>query len=176
MPAYQLQLFVINHSAAPSLIEQSCWQNNNTTWTTDTTTTAKGATLTTYTLSMDESGSSGMLRFRTQSGTIFAVAIGVHNFERWCDVQVNLTGDNPLTKLHARYYDEADELYQKLWAQSTEASGVLNNEGHEAKVGFYKTEGQFLAGYLAYFPQEPQETGQGAPGDFPWGGIRSILG
>jgi hypothetical protein len=173
--AYQLQLSVLNHSSAPTLIEQSCWWGNGTAWITNTTTTAKGATLTTYTLSMDASGTSGMLRFRTESGAIFAVAIGVHNYERWCDVQVDLAGDNPLTKLHARYYDDKDELYKKLWAQSPDASGVLSTEGHEVKVGFYKTEGHSLAGYLAYFPQE---TGQGAqaPGDFPWGGIRNILG
>jgi hypothetical protein len=169
--AYQLQLFVLNHSSAPTLIEQSCWWGKGTAWSTNTTTTAKGATVTTYTLSMDASGSSGALRFRTESGTIFSVAIGVHNYKRWSDVQVDLASDNPLTKLHARYYDDKDELYKKLWAQSPEASGALSSEGHEVKVGFYRTEGHALAGYLAYYPQE---TGQGA--SLYGGGIRSVIG
>ncbi|KAK3291626.1 fungal fruit body lectin [Chaetomium fimeti] len=167
--AYQLHVLVLNHTSSPALIEQSCWHENPTAWTTTTANTDTGGTLTAYTLSMAASGSSGMLRFRTESGAFFAVAIGVHNFKVWSDVQV-LPDDKPLSYLHGRYYDQNDELNKRLWAQSSVAAGVLGSESHEVKVGFYKAEGHLLAGYLAYFPQE---TGQEA--STFGGGIRSVI-
>ncbi len=57
-------------------------------------------------LPLGYTGSSGMLRFRSGSGALFAVAVGVHDYKCWCDVQVDLADTQPLTQLHGAYYTE----------------------------------------------------------------------
>ena len=149
---YTLQLRVINDTPDTiALVEQTCWFGAGTIWaaTNDTTQTLFPDTQI-HTLSMDNSGSSGMLRFRTSSGTRFAVAAGVHNYKRWCDVQVDLADDQPLTRLHGAYYTEGDPKNAALWAQAEQAAATEAQSGRQVKVAFYKSEGDRLLAVVTY--------------------------
>ncbi|KAG0631476.1 hypothetical protein M758_1G256200 [Ceratodon purpureus] len=48
-----------------------------------------------HTLTMEKSGASSMLRFKNSDGYFFLVALGVHNYKRWCDI-VDNTDDTGL--------------------------------------------------------------------------------
>ncbi|KAG7285715.1 hypothetical protein NEMBOFW57_008008 [Staphylotrichum longicolle] len=150
---YTLQLRVINDTPdVIALVEQTCWSGAGTIWsaTNDATQTHFPDTQI-HQLQMDGSGSSGMLRFRaSSSGTRFAVAVGVHNYKRWCDVQVDLADDQPLTRLHGAYYAEGDPKNAALWAQASEAAGTEAQSGRQVRVAFYKSEGERLLAVVTY--------------------------
>ena len=139
--AYTLQLRIVNDTPDTlTLIEQTCWWGRGTAWTRS----ENG-----HTLAMDNSGSSGMLRFRVaETGALFAVAVGVHNYKRWCDVQGDLAGEMPLTRVHPGYYEDSDPKNKALWAQASEASGSVG--GRTVTVAFYQAEGQRLLATVTY--------------------------
>ncbi|RDW74633.1 uncharacterized protein DSM5745_07295 [Aspergillus mulundensis] len=55
-------------------------------------------------LTMNGSGTSGMLRVRSSSGEFFTVVVGYHNYEFWCDAQVDLEDGDTAMKVHPEYY------------------------------------------------------------------------
>ncbi|KAF2655121.1 hypothetical protein K491DRAFT_436777 [Lophiostoma macrostomum CBS 122681] len=67
-----------------------------------------------YLLSMDDSGTSGMLRFNSSSGEMFCLVVG---FRRWCDIVVDLDDDDTAEKIHPTYHakpiSEATYRYYK---------------------------------------------------------------
>jgi hypothetical protein len=89
-----------------------------------------------------------MLRFRTNSGALFAVGVGVHNYKRWCDVQGDIADNQPLTRLHPGYYNDSDPKNKALWAQAAEASGSVG--GRRVTVSFYQPEGNRLLATVTY--------------------------
>jgi hypothetical protein len=138
--AYTLQLRLVNDAAdVLTLVEKTCWFGAGTAWAD----TESG-----HTLAMHGSGSSGMLRFRTNSGALFAVAVGVHNYKRWCDVQGDIADNQPLTRLHPGYYNDSDPKNKALWAQAAEASGSVG--GRRVTVSFYQPEGNRLLATVTY--------------------------
>ena len=148
--AYTLQIRIINDTADTlTLVEQTCWFGAGTAWAASSS-EPPTATTQTQILSMGYSGSSGMLRFRSGSGALFAVAVGVHNYKRWCDVQVDLADTQPLTQLHGAYYTEGDPKNAALWAQAAEAAATEKNGGRQVKVSFYKAEGDKLCAVVTY--------------------------
>jgi len=124
-----------------TLVEKSVWYyGNGGTWTDR----EEG-----HILQIGSSGTSGLLRFKSTNGETFAVAVGVHNYKRWCDVLVNLKDNETLTKLHPAYYDEKDPKFQVLWKQGSEASAT-SSEGKKISVNFYVTDGNSLKATLTY--------------------------
>ncbi|OBZ78202.1 hypothetical protein A0H81_02578 [Grifola frondosa] len=57
-------------------------------------------------LTMGGSGTSGTLRFKSESGDYFLVALGVHNYKRWCDIVTDLTSSNTGVEIHPTYYQD----------------------------------------------------------------------
>ncbi|KAK4148527.1 fungal fruit body lectin [Chaetomidium leptoderma] len=118
--AYTIQLGVINDTPDPLfLIEQTCWLGGGTAWTTTATTGSESI----HTLSMNQSGSSGMLRFRTGKG------------------------NQALCRRRRRAQLQAlDPKNKVLWAQAAnEAAGeVADDAGLQVKVWFYLAEGNRL--------------------------------
>ncbi|KAK3952823.1 putative lectin [Pseudoneurospora amorphoporcata] len=140
---YTLHLRLINDTSDPlTLVEQTSWWGKNTIWS---QTPSTGV----YVLSMANSGSSGMLRFQTSKGDFFAIAAGVHNYKRWCDVLVDTGDEEPLTKLHPKYYDDKDPKYQALWAQASEVEAE-SKSGKTVRVKFYQPEGNVLRATIEY--------------------------
>jgi len=56
------------------------------------------------TLTMGGSGTSGMLRFKNPKGEQFLVALGVHNYKRWCDIVTDVPLDQTAVDVHPTYY------------------------------------------------------------------------
>ena len=56
-------------------------------------------------LEMGESGTSGTLRFMSDTGGSFIVAVGVYNHKRWCDVVSNLKNDETGVAINPQYYN-----------------------------------------------------------------------
>ncbi|KAG0570333.1 hypothetical protein M758_6G149400 [Ceratodon purpureus] len=56
------------------------------------------------TLTMGGSGTSGMLRFKNPKGEQFLVALGVHNYKRWCDIIPDVPLDKTAVDIHPTYY------------------------------------------------------------------------
>ncbi|KAK0617608.1 fungal fruit body lectin [Immersiella caudata] len=139
--SYRVSLRLINDTNVTlTIIEKTCWKGAGTAWTQS----ESG-----HHLSMNSSGSSGMLRLRSSEGEYFSVAVGVHNYKRWCDVDVNLSDSQVLTGLHPQYYNEKDAKYQALWAQATEKEGVSEKK-RKWRVEFYQAEGNELRGNLVF--------------------------
>lgn len=97
----------------------------------------------TYVLTMGGSGTSGSLRFIADTGEIFVVTLGVHNYKRWGDIITNLsTSDTGLT-INPQYY-ENNELGAQREKQLTTYS-VTNNKGRKISFTYTVTEGNNLS-------------------------------
>ncbi|KAI2890736.1 hypothetical protein CBS76997_5089 [Aspergillus niger] len=96
---YTLPVAIINDTEdVLTVIEKTCWYYaNGGAWTEDADHK--------LTLTLGGSGTSGMLRIRASSGHTFSVVVGYHNYEFWCDAQVDLHDDDTAVKLHPEYYN-----------------------------------------------------------------------
>jgi hypothetical protein len=140
--SYTLAIRTVNDTADTlTLVEKSVWHyGNGGTWTDR----EEG-----HILQIGSSGTSGLLRFKSSNGEIFVVAVGVHNYKRWCDVQAKPKDDDTLPKLHPLYYNEKDPQYQVLWKQAPEASATTA-KGKKITVKFYVADGNQLKATLTY--------------------------
>ena len=55
-------------------------------------------------LTMNGSGTSGMLRYLTASGEYFAAAFGIHNYAPWSGLAVDITSGDTLQQVHKEFY------------------------------------------------------------------------
>ncbi|BBN00408.1 hypothetical protein MPTK1_1g28930 [Marchantia polymorpha subsp. ruderalis] len=60
-------------------------------------------------LIMETSGKSGMLRLKNHAGDVFIVALGVHNYKRWCDIVVNQKSNQTSVDILPTYYSSGPE-------------------------------------------------------------------
>jgi hypothetical protein len=95
---YILPVAIVNNTDdVLKVVEKTCWYYaNGGTWTDDNSHN--------LVLEMGGSGTSGMLRIKAGSGHTFSVIVGFHNYEFWCDAQVDLPDDDTAVKLHPEYY------------------------------------------------------------------------
>ncbi|CAG8909564.1 unnamed protein product [Penicillium egyptiacum] len=96
---YNLPVVIVNETnEALTVVEKTCWYYaNGGTWTEEKCDK--------FVLEMGGSGTSGMLRIKASSGHKFTVIVGYHNYEFWCDAQVDLHDDDTAVKLHPEYYN-----------------------------------------------------------------------
>jgi hypothetical protein len=95
-----------------TLVEKTVWYfANGGTWSN---------TESIQTLVMGGSGTSGTLRYRSGSGEEFLVALGVHNYKRWCDIVTDLAPNDTCMKIHPKYYEEGTPETGMLWKQLAE--------------------------------------------------------
>ncbi|KAL6233102.1 hypothetical protein BDW75DRAFT_232263 [Aspergillus navahoensis] len=100
---YILPFSIVNKTDDPlTIVEKTCWYYaNGGIWTDHDPTSISSSNLV---LTMNGSGTSGMLRIMASSGHIFTVIVGYHNYEFWCDAQVDLSPEETAVKLHPEYY------------------------------------------------------------------------
>ncbi|KAL4756492.1 uncharacterized protein BDW70DRAFT_144840 [Aspergillus foveolatus] len=100
---YILPFSIVNNTdELLTIVEKTCWYYaNGGTWTDHDPTSISHSNLI---LTMNGSGTSGMLRIMASSGLTFTVIVGYHNYEFWCDVQVDLSPEETAVKLHPEYY------------------------------------------------------------------------
>ncbi|KAF4612357.1 hypothetical protein D9613_003895 [Agrocybe pediades] len=92
-----LRTYQTNTTAFFHPVEQTVWHfANGGTWS-DTDGTK--------TLTMGGSGTSGGIRFLSNTNEQFIVFVGVHNYVRWCDIAVDPVG-NTATTLNPVYYQK----------------------------------------------------------------------
>ncbi|GIK04357.1 hypothetical protein Aspvir_008438 [Aspergillus viridinutans] len=118
--SYTIRLRIQNTTSETlTVVEKTCWYYaNGCTWTEQ-----DGQ----HVLFMGGSGTSGMLRFKSSSGETFTTVLGMHNYNPWCDVQVNLKDDETAVKMHPEYYNGG-----KLSDQA--GAGIYKGTGHGQMV------------------------------------------
>jgi len=94
------------------------------------------------TMKMTNSGSSGVLRFKSGTNQ-FIVACGVHNYKRWCDIIPDLEAGKTAMLTHPLYYKEDSPLYKKLWDQGSKFE-VTDKAGTKIAINFDVAEGNDL--------------------------------
>ena len=97
----------------------------------------------THTLKMNGSGTSGVLRFFSEdTGELFTVAVGVHNYKRWCDIVGGITEIDTALVINGQYYNNGgrDWIREK---QLAEYSGT-SPAGTKVEVVFTVAEGNDL--------------------------------
>ncbi|KAF3384109.1 hypothetical protein DPV78_012798 [Talaromyces pinophilus] len=96
--SYTIRLRIENSTSDTlTVVEKTCWYYaNGCTWVEQ-----DGQ----HVLSMGGSGTSGMLRFKSSSGDLFTVVVGMHNYNPWRGLLVDLREDDTALKLHPEYYN-----------------------------------------------------------------------
>jgi hypothetical protein len=91
-----------------------------------------------YVLTMGGSGTSGCLRFERKSGKPFLVAVGVHNYKRWCHIVTDLSKSDTTHTILPTYYGGIRD--ENLWKQrekftKTDKNGFTYNIEFKQKTG-----------------------------------------
>ncbi|KAL5360129.1 fungal fruit body lectin [Aspergillus floccosus] len=141
--SYTINLSVRNSTSdALAVVEKACWHYaNGGTWTEQ-----DGQ----HVLSMGGSGTSGMLRFKSSSGEIFTIVLGIHNYEPWGDLQVNLRDDDTTAKMLPEYYSGGKYSDRA----TTGLMNVVTSHGKMLGFVFEETEGHKLSAVM-YYDVEP---------------------
>ena len=116
------------------IVEQTVWHYaNGGTWS-----EANGV----LTLTQGGSGTSGVIRFLSDKGERITIAVGVHNYKRWCDVVTGLKPDETALVINGEYYNEGKRAYvrekQEVEHNATSPSGT------KVEVIYTVTEGNNL--------------------------------
>ncbi|KAF7978507.1 hypothetical protein HWV62_45667 [Athelia sp. TMB] len=94
-------------------------------------------------LCMGGSGTSGTLRLLAdKTGECFIVALGVHNYKRWCDVVTNLKDNETGVLINPQYYNNGGRDSQR--EKQLSSYSVKNAKGRHIEVKFTKDEGTDL--------------------------------
>lgn len=92
---------------------------------------------------MGGSGTSGTIRFLAQdTGEMFIVALGVHNYKRWCDVVTNLKQEQTGVLINPEYYNKGGRDFMR--EKQLASYSVKNAKGRKIEVKFTKEDGQDL--------------------------------
>ena len=135
--SYSITLHVYQRNPARGffhIVEQTVWHYaNGGTWS-----EANGA----LTLTQGGSGTSGVIRFLSDKGERITVAVGVHNYKRWCDVVTGLKPDETALVINGQYYNNGgrDYVREKQLAQYSVTSTV----GTKVEVVYTVAEGNNL--------------------------------
>ena len=97
-------------------------------------------------LTMNGSGTSGTLRFKDAAGDYVLIAMGVHNYKRWCDIVTDLASSNTGVEVHPTYYQDASVAGSRsgmLWKQLDKIEKT-DSKGKKFAVDFFKADGNDL--------------------------------
>ncbi|KAM0544359.1 hypothetical protein ACHAPJ_011895 [Fusarium lateritium] len=136
--SYQIKVRVYqtNNNAYFHIVEKGCWHYaNGAQWTEE-----NGI----LTLQMGGSGTSGMLRFKTEQGKeAFFVALGVHNYKPWVDTVTGLADEVTCVKALPEYYGQASDRTRSRESQRTEQT-ILNIDRRNISTKYKVHEGNNL--------------------------------
>ena len=133
------QVFQTNPNTFFHVVEKTVWNfANGGTWTV-------ASDVGVHVLTMGGSGTSGTLRFVSPTtGERFLVALGVHNYARWCDIHTDLAENNTGTVLHPEYYKAG--THQTAQREKTLADFATTDSvrGRKIEVKYVVAEGNNL--------------------------------
>ncbi|KAH7251534.1 Cytolysin/lectin [Fusarium tricinctum] len=132
----KVRVYQTNTNAFFHIVEKGCWHYaNGAQWT------EQNGILT---LSMGGSGTSGMLRFKTEQGKeAFFVALGVHNYKPWVDTVTGLSDEVTCVKALPEYYGNASDRTRSRESQRTEQT-ILNIDRRNISTKYKVKEGNNL--------------------------------
>ncbi|KAG6849709.1 hypothetical protein H0H93_006092 [Arthromyces matolae] len=139
MPSYQISVAVFQTNADNHfrIIEQTIYQyGNGGSWS-----MVDGR----HVLRMNDSGTSGTLRFLGDNGEIFIVALGVHNQKRWGDIVSNLQQNQTGVLIHPQYYSDQHKDREEQREKQLASYSVKNAHGRQLSIKYTQAEGQNLA-------------------------------
>ena len=96
-----------------------------------------------YVLKMGGSGTSGSLRFVSDSGGSFVVTLGVHNYKRWGDIVTNLK-DQTACIINPEYYSEGQPKRQEQREKQLSEYQVADSKGVKYSFEYTVAEGNDL--------------------------------
>ncbi|KAL4869925.1 hypothetical protein BDV12DRAFT_167083 [Aspergillus spectabilis] len=137
--SYTITVTIVNDAADDlSVVEKTCWHYaNGGTWKEH-----NGREI----LTMGSSGTSGILRFQSPSGELSTVVVGIHNWQPWCDAQVDLATNDTGVKLHPEYYSGG-----RLSGEAHREIQRTSSKGTHVKVFFDAVEGHQISAVVQYF-------------------------
>ncbi|KAL3470054.1 fungal fruit body lectin [Aspergillus californicus] len=91
---------------------------------------------------------SGILRFRSSKNELFTVAVGIHNWKPWGDVQVDLGERDTALSLNPQYYGSASRLHREWYQDKARPTKT----GKSVKITFAAPppEGHVFYGVISY--------------------------
>ncbi|KAK7436362.1 hypothetical protein VKT23_019210 [Stygiomarasmius scandens] len=129
-----VRIYQTNPNAFFQLVEKTIWHYaNGGTWT---------EAHDEHVLTMGGSGTSGLLRFSSNTGEFFTVALGVHNYVRWCDIVPNLPSNQTGCVILPEYYNNQARGHQR--EKQLESFSVNNATGRQLSVVYTVKEGNDL--------------------------------
>ncbi|KAI9732133.1 MAG: hypothetical protein M1834_004229 [Cirrosporium novae-zelandiae] len=136
--SYIIKLTVFNDSDETlTVVEKTCF-TTGIAWTEDETG---------HFLFMDGSGTSGMLRYKSSSGEIFCLALGIHNYKRWCDIVTDLKEDDTAKNINPAYYGGLKS--DIIWTQHS-TFATTTKRGSKLKIDYSTNEGRELVAEFTY--------------------------
>ncbi|KIJ57104.1 hypothetical protein M422DRAFT_149383 [Sphaerobolus stellatus SS14] len=133
-----IRVFQTNPNAFFRNVERTVWKYaNGGTW---------GDSNDEYVLTMGGSGTSGSVRFVSDTGENFVATFGVHNYKRWCDIVTNLSNEQTALVINQEYYGvpERDAQREKQLA----SYNVANAKGRKFSINYTLAEGNNLKANL----------------------------
>ena len=131
-----VRVYQTNPNAFFNIVEKTVWQYaNGGTWS-----ESNGEQV----LTMGGSGTSGTLRFVADNGENFIVALGVHNYKRWCDIVTNLSNQQTGVIINPEYYDSKYPDREAAREKQLASYNVKNAKGRNFAVNFTKGDGNDL--------------------------------
>lgn len=97
-----------------------------------------------HVLTMGGSGTSGTLRFASDTGENFIVALGVHNYQRWGDIVTNLTNRQTGVVINPEYYSDNHKYRTDQRWKVLSSYSVNNSRGRKFSINYTVAEGQDL--------------------------------
>lgn len=97
-------------------------------------------------LNLVNSGVSGTLRFESVSSDYVLVALGIHNYKRWCDIVTDLKSTDTALAIHPQYYLDASAPGSRsdmLWKQLPSIEKT-DSKGRKFAVNYFEDEGAKL--------------------------------
>ncbi|KIJ07899.1 hypothetical protein PAXINDRAFT_102766 [Paxillus involutus ATCC 200175] len=134
--SYTIKLLIhqSNPAAGFSIVERTVWHYaSGGTWS-----DADGS----QTLDMGGSGTSGTLRFMSNKGERLIVAVGVHNYKRWCDIATGLAPDATGIVVNGEYYNSSKRAYMR--EKQLSQYSVTSPAGTKVTVKYTVADGNYL--------------------------------
>jgi Fungal fruit body lectin len=129
------KVYQTNQNGFFHIVEKTCWKYGGVTW---------GEVNGTHVLTMDSSGSSGSLRFVSDTGENFIVTLGVHDNKRWGDIVTNLTDEQTGVVVTSEYYDSESPYRVAQRNNQLPTYSVANNRGRTFWFTYTVTNGHNL--------------------------------
>ena len=130
------QVYQTNRNAFFHVVEKTVWHYaNGGTW---------GEVDGAHVLTMGGSGTSGSLRFASDTGEKFIITLGVHNYKRWGDIVTNLSNDQTGVVITPQYYSNDHRDREQQREKQLATYNVNNAQGRKFEFTYTVADGNNL--------------------------------